>query len=151
MLPKRKRPVHLPHLRRHNEPVILFVTVCSKDRKPILASAELHQAFVDCWTSSRSYLVGRSVLMPDHIHLFCAPATYACESVSAWCRYWKGTLTRRFPDLKPIWQRDCWDTQLRSGEHYHEKWEYVRLNPVRKELVKRAEDWPFQGELHMLG
>ena len=48
------------------------------------------------------------------------------------------------------WQTDCWDTQLRSAEHYHERWEYVRLNPVRKELVNRVEDWPWQGELDVL-
>jgi len=48
------------------------------------------------------------------------------------------------------WQADCWDTQLRSAEHYHERWEYVRLNPVRKGLVARAEDWPWLGELGVL-
>jgi len=48
------------------------------------------------------------------------------------------------------WQSDCWDTQIRSGTHYHEKWEYVRLNPVRKELVEESDDWPWQGELNVL-
>jgi hypothetical protein len=49
------------------------------------------------------------------------------------------------------WQPDCWDTQLRSGEHYHEKWEYVRQNPMRAGLANVPEDWPWQGELNVLG
>jgi putative transposase len=49
-----------------------------------------------------------------------------------------------------LWQRDVWDTQLRDGEHYHEKWDYVRMNPVRKELVSDPDDWPFQGEVNVL-
>ena len=49
-----------------------------------------------------------------------------------------------------IFQRDQWDTQLRTGESYASKWEYVRNNPVRKCLVARADDWPYQGELNIL-
>ena len=48
------------------------------------------------------------------------------------------------------WQSDCWDTQLRSGKHYHEKWLYVRENPVRSGLVENAEQWDIQGELNVL-
>ena len=51
---------------------------------------------------------------------------------------------------KTIFQRAQWDTQLRSGSDYEGKWIYVRNNPVRKGIVKRAEDWPYQGELNVL-
>ncbi len=33
------------------------------------------------------------------------------------------------------------------GESYSQKWDYVRENPVRAGLVKRAEDWPYAGAL----
>ena len=33
---------------------------------------------------------------------------------------------------------------LRSDESLHEKWLYVRENPVRAGLVKRCKDWPYQ-------
>jgi REP element-mobilizing transposase RayT len=54
------------------------------------------------------------------------------------------------PDAKPfkLWQRDFWDTQMRSRAHYEEKLSYVRMNPVRKELVKTPEEWPYQGVIH---
>jgi len=50
----------------------------------------------------------------------------------------------------PIWQPDFWDTQLRRSENYSSKGIYVADNAVRAGLVKRAEDWPFQGELNCL-
>ena len=50
----------------------------------------------------------------------------------------------------PLYQRECWDRQLRSGESYAQKWQYVRNNPVRKGLVANADDWPYQGQLNVL-
>ncbi|MDO4365539.1 MAG: SpoIIE family protein phosphatase [bacterium] len=50
----------------------------------------------------------------------------------------------------PLFQRDCWDRQLRTGESYAQKWEYVRNNPVRKGLVAHADEWPYQGQVNVL-
>jgi hypothetical protein len=67
-------------------------------------------------------------------------------------RFWKSFSARRWPHRKdaPVWQRHFWDTQLRRGENYDVKWNYVVENPVRASLVPRAEDWPYQGELNIL-
>ena len=66
--------------------------------------------------------------------------------------FWKSFVARQWPNREqsPVWQRHFWDTQLRRGENYDEKWEYVVQNPVRAGLVSRAEDWPYQGELNVL-
>ena len=66
--------------------------------------------------------------------------------------FWKSKASNRwpFPEEQPIWQVDCWDTQLRAGQSYSAKWDYVRNNAVRHGLVTRAEDWPYQGELNVL-
>jgi hypothetical protein len=53
-----------------------------------------------------------------------------------------------WPDT--LWQNDCWDTQLRHGESYTAKWEYVRNNPVRAGLCTSTEAWPFQSEVSPL-
>ncbi|NUN98655.1 MAG: transposase, partial [Candidatus Omnitrophica bacterium] len=96
------------------------------------------------------WLVGRYVLMPDHIHLFCSPRESEASGLTNWVKYWKSLTSRQwpYPAEQPIWQKSFWDRQLRSEESYEQKWEYVRLNPERKGLVKVAEDWPFQGELN---
>jgi REP element-mobilizing transposase RayT len=70
----RKHPVHLPSVERFNTPIIVFLTVCTKDRKPILANEAAHQLLRDAWRVQPSWTVGRYIVMPHHIHLFCAPA-----------------------------------------------------------------------------
>ncbi len=94
--------------------------------------------------------VGRYVIMPDHIHLFCAPTADAV-SLQNWMAYWRSLTTRALGEAKgALWQREFWDRQLRRQESYAEKWEYVRYNPVRAGLADSPEDWPYQGELNCL-
>ena len=65
--------------------------------------------------------------------------------------YWKGLVIRQLGESsESLWQRDHWDRQLRRGESYDEKWEYIRSNPVRRRFVKRPENWPHQGGLNEL-
>ncbi len=104
------------------------------------------------WTMAQRWSVGRWVVMPNHVHLFCSPATNPTEPLTSWVRYWKSEASRHWPrpSVLPLWQRDYWDTQLRTGDSYALKWDYVRRNPVREGLVERPEDWPYQGEENVL-
>ena len=77
-------------------------------------------------------------------------ATTVAESGGSQCPATLDAQQRVPPRNPPLWQRDCWDRQLRTGESYTQKWEYVRNNPVRKGLVANADDWPYQGELNVL-
>jgi len=150
MWPKRKHPIHLANVQHHNQPVILFVTVCTENRRPVLACERVHGSLLRIWPEANQYRVGRYVVMPEHIHIFCAPAVHDAENVKQWVAYWKRLASRELKDLMPLWQRDCWDTQLRNVSHYGEKWEYVVRNPVRKGLVSSPEQWPYQGCLNEL-
>jgi putative transposase len=104
------------------------------------------------WDAADEWMVGRYVIMPDHIHLFCAPGELHPKPLLRWINYWKSFAARRWPapDETPIWQRHFWDTQLRRGENYDAKWDYVEQNPLRAGLVDSVEDWPHQGELNVL-
>jgi putative transposase len=149
---QRKHPVHQPITERGNEAPIIFLTVCAQDGKRILADPDAVLLLRDSWHNATSRLVGRFIVMPDHLHLFCAPAENLVRPLGQWVRYWKTLASRRWPrpHEQPIWQLDFWDTQLRHGAHYDEKWEYVRRNPVRGGLISDANDWPHQGELNEL-
>src|SRR5207237_5736551 len=68
----RKHPAHSPAVERHNAPIIIFLTSCTKDRKPILANAAAHELLQASWRKARLWSVGRYIVMPDHVHLFCA-------------------------------------------------------------------------------
>jgi len=138
-------------LEAHNRPIIVFVTCSTAKREPILASTTVHGAILTAWSRAAAWLVGRSVIMPNYVHFFCAPNGIDAPSLKRWMRYWKslvtGMLTKRSGEL---WQRHHWDRQLRSGESYDEKWEYVRNNPVRHGYVAHTHDWPYQGVLNEL-
>jgi putative transposase len=154
----RKHPAHGVHIDL-GKPTIVFLTVClvgrwgphipSKDRKLWLVCDEAHACLRDVWREAGKWTVGRYVLMPDHAHLFCAPHDVDFP-LDAWVRFWKGQFTRRSARLEWRWQSHHWDTRLRRGENYSEKWEYVRQNPVRAGLVADADQWPYQGELSIL-
>jgi len=152
ILPQRKHPSRMPVIDIGNRSNIIFLTVCSKDRKALFACDDVHQLMREVWNSAQRWMVGRYILMPDHIHLFCSPAQQPWESIRQWMKYWKGEATKRWPrpQERPIWQQDGWDVQLRRGESYSEKWSYVRQNPVRANLVKMPDEWPYQGELNVL-
>lgn len=74
--PSRKHPAHLPAFEHHNRSVIQFVTVCTQDRRPLLANPAAHALLIAAWKSATWYHVGRYVIMPDHVHLFCAPPPF---------------------------------------------------------------------------
>jgi len=141
----------LSALEAHNRPILVFVTACTAKRRKILASASAHETIIAAWNAASTWLVGRYVIMPDHIHFFCAPNAIDAPSLERWMRFWKSLATRGLgAKAATIWQRNHWDRQLRSGESYGEKWEYVRSNPVRHGYVANADEWPYQGELNGL-
>jgi putative transposase len=151
-LPARTHPAHFPILDHHFRARLVFVTVCAKDRKPIFATNSAHAAIVAAWRRASAWSVGRYVIMPDHIHFFCAPAGPDYPALGRWVQFWKAMATRQWPQVQdqPIWQPDHWDRQLRHGDRYAEKWEYIRQNPVRKGLVTSPDSWPYQGEMNVL-
>ena len=146
----RRSPVHHDPTEKLNRATILFLTVCTKGRKPLLANPASLQALVAWWRQSTHWLAGRYIILPDHVHLFCSPGSVDVP-LQRWVAYWKNGVAR---ELKiggtTFWQRDFWDVQMRSLSGYEEKWEYVRHNPVRHGLVGEPEAWPYQGEVHIL-
>jgi REP element-mobilizing transposase RayT len=148
----RKAPAHFSILEHGFRSNIIYLTICTKDRKPILANDEAADSVIHAWRSANFWLVGRYVIMPDHIHLFCAPNTFPPRPLKTWISFWRNNVTRAWPNRSqlPIWQREFWDRQLRTADSYSAKWEYVRNNSVRHEYVSRPDDWPYQGELNRL-
>jgi putative transposase len=149
---ERRSPAHLAPKELDGGPIVIFLTVCTKDRRSILATEQITNLVTYWWRQADAWLVGRYVVMPDHIHLFCSPRNLNPHPLKRWVQFWKAGVTRDFPldTTRPIWQRDFWDRQIRRSESYDEKWEYVRNNPCRHGFVQRPEDWPFQGELNVL-
>ena len=122
---------------------------------------------------------GRYVLMPDHVHVFVrigrdmtlrrwesrlkqclgktltqlghkptnVPLRSAASARRDEDRAAGSTLQSK---LKSFWQPGFFDHLLRRDESYAQKWDYVWRNPVRAKLVAQPEDWPYQGEIHLI-
>ena len=131
-----------------NNPTIAFLTVYTQGRKRGLANQTVHKALVDAWIAAEHWLVGHYVIMPDHIHLFCAPKTDG-YSIEHWITYWKREFRKRCKSA-PKFQPRGFHHRLRRSESYAEKLDYMLNNPVRAGLVKSTDDWKHQGVLRIL-
>ena len=110
----------------------------------------------------KKYDLWAYVIMPEHVHVVLWPhhgvkisdiLTTVKQSVSKRGLLWLKKHAPEFLDwLKDVqpngrvisrfWQRGGgYDRNLRSVDDVHAKIEYVHLNPVRRGLVDRAEDW----------
>ena len=65
------------HLRRLErvwvESPVYFVTACTRQRRPILADDAVARILTDEWRAAEErhgWLVGRYVILPDHVHFF---------------------------------------------------------------------------------
>lgn len=132
------------------QPNILFVTVNAKDAVPWIASATVQNSLAQIWREeATAWLVGDYLIMLDHVHLFCAPHDLHFD-IDTWVEFWKRQFSRRHLDRSCAWQRKSFHHRLRDRIEYDEKLAYVRENPLRKQLVAKPEDWPYQGRIHDL-
>jgi putative transposase len=144
--PERDNPaigVHVPSL----GPTLVFATVNTKDRTPWLANDRVHTALRALWLSSRAWMVGTYVVMPDHVHFIAAPGEPDTE-FEVWVKYWKRLLSQSMQADAGKWQPRAWHTRIRTAAQFREKCDYMQDNPVRRGLVARAEDWPYAGDIH---
>jgi putative transposase len=174
-LPQRQNPASGVHIDLGQSNIVLL-TVTTEKRNPWLANDTAHQLLHQTWSEAKAWLVGDYLLMPDHLHLFCSPRDLHF-TIETWISYWKrefalkhkrlastlappiaqgeasvsakqggaSVLASRFSEWK--FQSRGWHHRLRDGENYSEKWLYVQENPLRKNLCKQIDDWPFKGKV----
>src|SRR5829696_823686 len=105
----------------------VFLTVCTDERKTWLAQPAVQSALHEIWQdTATAWLVSDYLLMPDHLHLFCAPYDLKF-TIERWISFWKDRLARRHLDTGKF-QPGGFHNRMRSGESYAEKWQYVREN-----------------------
>ena len=132
---------------------VYFLTACTADRAPLLATLLSHEILRAEWTSAtirHGWQIGRYVVMPDHVHFFACPLPTA-KPLSAFLHTWKPWTAKGILAAlgrpAPLWQPRTFDHVLRERDSYAEKWTYVEQNPVRAGLVPIAAAWPYAGDL----
>jgi putative transposase len=143
--PQRQNPASGVHIQPGHSNLVLL-TISTEKREPWLANETAHVFLRQTWSKASAWLVGDYLLMPDHLHLFCAPRDLRF-SIETWITYWKREFSLNHGRKGWKFQPRGWHHRLRDGEGYSEKWAYVQENPYRKGLVQRIEDWPFKGRI----
>lgn len=119
-----------------------FITLCTADRLPVLDNPEVFarvRSFVESSMKHYGIYVNSYVLMPDHIHLLITIGGSSEVMLGTWVKAFKALVSlRRFK-----WQSGFFDHVLRSSESCSEKWEYIRMSPVRAGLAQHPDEWPY--------
>jgi putative transposase len=144
----RRQPARGVHI-HSTQPTIVFLTVCTRERKAWLNQDAVHETLQKVWRDANAWLVGYYLLMPDHIHLFCAPRDLHF-TLESWLKFWQSQFSKAHKNPGQRFQTAAFHHRLRRQENYSEKWDYVRMNPVRKQLVANPEAWEFSGMLNVL-
>ncbi len=105
-----------------------------------------YPVIIDVLEASRRrlrFLLCGYVLTPDHWHaliwprypLLISELLHAVKKVSA------GKFQARRGSQGRFWQHQFWDRFVRHAKEFSERRDDLHMNPVRKGLVKRPEDW----------
>ena len=126
-----------------------FVTICTKDRKPVLSAivgdgfpvpkpiGEMSEEYIR--RISEHYpnvTVDRYVIMPDHIHILLridgtGNPSPTMGNVVGWYKYQvtkQANLLLNTPGEK-LFQRSYYDHVIRNQRDYDEIWKYIENNP----------------------
>ncbi len=140
-------PPRIPVWLAWEQSVIYLVTICTAYRKPVLSNPETFRAFKFAASKLRDWHVLAAIVMPDHLHLIGAPIKNReaklgnfSAALKRWMREQLGASWQ--------WQPGSFDRLLRTNGSLHDKWLYIRENPVRAGLVKKWEDWPYRYEFN---
>ncbi|HTV56573.1 MAG TPA: transposase [Terriglobia bacterium] len=136
----------MSRLRRLVLPDRFFFVTCrlSEGRRP-LAEAEFAvlASVIDARRRKYRFLLTAWVLLPDHWHAIISPRHPV--TISRVMEAVKVGSTLRINGARGenglLWQGRFFDRALRIVKEYHEKVGYIHQNPVRADLVTRAEDW----------
>jgi REP element-mobilizing transposase RayT len=124
---------------------IFFVTVNLRRVLAPLENGE-YRLVADALTESRRklhFLLYGYVVMPDHWHaLMWTTYPLSISRVVQDIKWMAASALNRSRQASgSIWQHQFWDRFVRNGHEFHERLEYMHLNPVRRGLVARPEAW----------
>lgn len=137
----------------YDTPGAYFVTICTKDRKPVLGTVVGADDHIRPYTqlSKTGILVerytrtvpgiDRYVIMPDHVHMILqVSATNVVEgpmwssaptkrNIETTIRSWKTLITKELGES--LWQRSFYEHVIRGEQDYWEIVKYIEENPAK--------------------
>jgi putative transposase len=97
------------------------------------------------YREQNAYLLHEFVVMPNHIHVLLTPAVNT--SLERAVQFIKGggshAIHKERGHKMEVWQEGFYDWTIRDAIDWNSKVEYIRLNPVRANLVSTPQGWPY--------
>jgi putative transposase len=90
-----------------------------------------------------AYLLHEFVVMPNHLHLLLTPKVEtSLEKAMQLIKGGSSFQIHRTRDSKiKIWNAGFHEATIRDSSDFEIRREYIRMNPVKRGLVERPEDW----------
>jgi putative transposase len=105
----------------------------------ILIAAILH------YRDTNAYLLHEFVIMPNHLHVLLTPGH--TTSLEKAVQFLEGGSSHQIHKQRghrmEIWQQGFHDWTIRNLDDWQTKAQYIRMNPVRAQLVDKPEEWLF--------
>jgi putative transposase len=120
-----------------------FFTVNLKDRRSdlLVRQIDLLRRSIAQVKHRKPFDIHAWVVLPEHMHcLWTLP-----ENDSDFSGRWRDIKKRFTRELAAsgTWQPRFWEHTIRDAQDYRRHIDYIYINPVKHELVKRVQDWPF--------
>jgi putative transposase len=134
-------------------PKTYFVTLCCESRQPEFQSVERGRWLLDCLrqpVEKQQMALHAYCIMPDHVHVL-LEGKKPSSNLLVFLKNFKQTTAYQFKQEtgRPLWQKKFYDHILRADEKAEAVAWYIWLNPVRKGLCVRPEDYPLSGSFTM--
>ena len=146
----RRKNIRLPRS-SYIGPQWYFLTTCTLDRSPRFQDGKLVAealGFLVEEARTHGFDIPAYCFMPDHLHLL-TNGTHPAADCLKFVKTFKQRSSFAFKQRsqKRLWQDRPYDHILRPDESWEAVAFYIWMNPVRKGLCERPEDWPFSGSL----
>jgi putative transposase len=122
-----------------------FVTSDTWERRSLFHAEPWARLFFKNLLSHRgeTYLLHQFVLMPDHFHLLISPSISLEKAVQLIKGGFSYRAKKELGSNAEVWQRGFADHRIRDVEDYEKHLHYIHLNPVKKRLCNRPEEYKF--------
>ena len=132
------------HRLKTSEKIFFITTNLNPGEQPVHDPE--YQIIAETIVSERrrlGFLLFGYVLMPDHWHALIWPRSPVriSDVVQNVKRVSSLKINRLRQTRGSRWQRQFWDRFVRHAKEFRERLEYMHMNPVRKGLIEKPEQW----------
>jgi putative transposase len=123
-----------------------FVTANVLQRKSLFQLEKIARLFIEIlfdYRRQKKYLLHEFVVMPDHFHLILTPTGITLERAMQLKGGFSFQLNKNLKAKRDIWQPSFVDRRVRDSLEYARFKDYIWQNPVKRRLVRAAEEYPY--------